>query len=598
MNMATNQPAGLMQRLRTLALSKGTAMLTDAELLGSFIDHHDQAAFAALVRRHGPMVWGVCRRLLNHHDAEDAFQATFLVLARKAAEILPREMVPNWLYGVAHQTALQARRTMARRRTRERQANIVPESPVVHQELWSDLEPVLDAEMSRLPDKYRVVIVLCDLEGKTRKEAARQLGCPEGTVAARLARGRAMLAKRLARHGFTIAGGALAVALAQNAAHASVPISVLGSALKTTSLSGVAKVTGSIAGSAKAIALAEGVIRYMFLTKLKGITLGVALTLSLGVGGTICTRTALGQNQAETKAPSERRQGSSTERTSAKIQRKRELDLRGRSDVRCVDLEKRLIMACELIGGDVDNRFVKHLTTVRVCEVKILGDLWRLSVTPTTEIVIDGKKSQLDDLKNVVEAVEPGHITVVGLWEFETLKPRHSTQDGRAKRIEVFGQVVDGVTHTIDAKKRTITLMKSSGNFVSLIPYEISKEAEVHVNGKTATFNDLKQGMQVFVQMSALKGQPVVSVTALGPQVEGIIRRVDARGNTITARIPNIQMTVENTPVAKDAKVIIDGRQGKLDDLQPGMLVTLQMCAEADRGVVVGITLRTSTGSK
>src|SRR5262249_49292176 len=155
----------------------------------------------------------------------------FLVLARKAADILPREMVPNWLYGVAHQTALQARRTIARRRTRERQANVMPESPIVHKELWSDLEPVLDAEMSRLPDKYRVVIVLCDLEGKTRKEAARQLGCPEGTVAARLARGRAMLARRLARHGFAVSGGALAIALAQNAAQA-VPISVLGSALK------------------------------------------------------------------------------------------------------------------------------------------------------------------------------------------------------------------------------------------------------------------------------------------------------------------------------------------------------------------------------
>src|SRR5262245_50265134 len=174
--MTTHQPAGLMQRLRTLALSDRTAGLTDAELLGAFIDGHDQAAFAALVRRHGPMVWGVCRRLVNHHDAEDAFQATFLVLARKAADILPREMVPNWLYGVAHQTALQARRTIARRRTRERQANVMPESAIVHKELWSDLEPVLDAEMSRLPDKYRVVIVVCDLEGKTRKEAARQLG--------------------------------------------------------------------------------------------------------------------------------------------------------------------------------------------------------------------------------------------------------------------------------------------------------------------------------------------------------------------------------------------------------------------------------------
>src|SRR5262249_34368415 len=153
------------------------AGLTDGELLEAHLRRRDEAALAALVRRHGSMVWGVCRRVLhNHHDAEDAFQATFLVLVRKAASIVPRDMVGNWLYGVAHQTALKARTTTAKRRRRERTLTGMPEPAMAEQPVWRDLQPLLDEELSRLPDKYRAVIVLCDLEGKTRKEAARQLG--------------------------------------------------------------------------------------------------------------------------------------------------------------------------------------------------------------------------------------------------------------------------------------------------------------------------------------------------------------------------------------------------------------------------------------
>src|SRR6476620_2205434 len=153
--------------------------LRDGELLGRFVDRRDEAALAALVSRHGPMVWGVCRRLLGHHDAEDAFQATFIVLVRKAASVRPREMVGNWLYGVARQAAMQAR---AAARHREIQVAQMPDTEAP-QDRWADIRPILDEELSRLPDQYRAVIVLCDLEGRTRKDVADHLGCPEGTVA-------------------------------------------------------------------------------------------------------------------------------------------------------------------------------------------------------------------------------------------------------------------------------------------------------------------------------------------------------------------------------------------------------------------------------
>src|SRR6266853_432622 len=183
--------------------------MTDCELLARFLSSRDDNALAALVRRHAPMVWGVCCRLLyNRHDAEDAFQATFLVLVRKAADV-PRQAVANWLYGVARQTAVRVRATAAKRGRRETQVVNMPE-PTGTEVRDADWQSVLDEELSRLPDHYRGVLVLCDLEGMTRKDAARQLGLPEGTVASRLARARALLARRLARHGLAVSGGTLA----------------------------------------------------------------------------------------------------------------------------------------------------------------------------------------------------------------------------------------------------------------------------------------------------------------------------------------------------------------------------------------------------
>jgi RNA polymerase sigma factor (sigma-70 family) len=148
--------------------------MADGELLARFLGKRDDDALAVLVRRHGPMVWGVCRRLLNHHDAEDAFQATFLVLVRKAVDV-PRQAVANWLHGLARLTAVRLRATAAKRGRRETQVVNMPE-PIEEEVRDAGLQSVVDEELSHLPDHYRGVIVLCDLEGMTRKEAARQLG--------------------------------------------------------------------------------------------------------------------------------------------------------------------------------------------------------------------------------------------------------------------------------------------------------------------------------------------------------------------------------------------------------------------------------------
>src|ERR1051326_2304872 len=145
----------VVERLRNTVLAQDEARLTDGQLLTRIVETGDQSAIATIARRHGAMVWGVCRRVLsNHHDAEDAFQASFLVLVRKAASVRKREAVANWLYGVAYHTALKLRTKLARWRTREKQGVTIPEPQITEQHDWCDLHVVLDQELSRLPEKY------------------------------------------------------------------------------------------------------------------------------------------------------------------------------------------------------------------------------------------------------------------------------------------------------------------------------------------------------------------------------------------------------------------------------------------------------------
>jgi len=251
-----------LRRAAHLSVEEGPS---DAQLVESFLLRRDELAFEALLRRHGPMVLGVCQRVLrNVHDAEDALQATFLVLARKAGSIRSKQVVASWLYGVAYRTAMKARVMNAKRRIKERQAGERTRSQSSSDE---ELLEQLDHELSRLPDKYRVPIVLCELEGKSRKEVARLLGVPEGTLSWRLAQAKKMLARRLSRHELTIPLGALVVGLSPT--------------LRASTLKG-AFTAGTV--SAKVLALTEGVMKAMLLSKLKMTMCAAALMVLAGVG--------------------------------------------------------------------------------------------------------------------------------------------------------------------------------------------------------------------------------------------------------------------------------------------------------------------------
>jgi RNA polymerase sigma factor (sigma-70 family) len=275
--------------IRRLSVAHLVAAVPDHELIERFAVYHEEAAFAALVRRHGPLVLGVCRRVLTDpHAAEDCFQATFLILARKARSLRGPKSLGSWLYGVATRTALKARAQAARRRVCERHAAVAEAVTPADGLVWKDLRPKLDEAIAGLPEKYRTPFVLHYLEGLTVAQVAHQLGCPSGTTSVRLARAREQLRARLARQGLAWGIGTLATALAPGAASAAWP-----TLFADTVQAAMRIAAGELAGalSVPAAALTTGGFRVMGVSKVK-VALAVLLSVSvLGVGVGVSQRT-------------------------------------------------------------------------------------------------------------------------------------------------------------------------------------------------------------------------------------------------------------------------------------------------------------------
>jgi RNA polymerase sigma factor (sigma-70 family) len=277
--MATAQLGTLLRHIHKLAVSPNARQGTDRQLLEDFAARGDEAAFAALVVRHGPMVLRVCRRVLNHEqDAEDAFQATFLVLARHTGSIRKREALANWLYGVAQRTAMKAKRSAARRRNHEAQLRDAKPSPAASPS-WDEVQAVLDEEIQHLPDTYRAAFVHCVLEGKSAPQAAAEWGVKEGTVWSRLARARRLLQQRLTRRGIKLTAVLAALAVVDGTARAGVPALLANVTIRSGLLVAAGEPAAGMIPSHVA-ALAAGVTRAMFLTKVKMVT---AVLLAAGL---------------------------------------------------------------------------------------------------------------------------------------------------------------------------------------------------------------------------------------------------------------------------------------------------------------------------
>lgn len=292
---------GVIQYLRGIAARGDAAHVSDDQLLERFVSQRDEAAFELLVWRHGKMVLGVCRRLLHDtHAAEDAFQASFLMLARRASAIHKRSSVGGWLYKVAYRVALQARAQTLKRTSREAPFQEISKVAAIgdaHEEAERrELRFVIDDEVNRLPEKYRVPFVLCYFQGRSNAEAARELGCALGTVESRLTRARQRLRTRLSHRGFWVSGGLSAAVFSEGVASAWVPTPLVIHTAKVAAQAATGPVAGAV--SAHVAALTEGVLRAMFMTKLRIIAAVLGISL-LGSGAGLFTHRAWGDKPSD-----------------------------------------------------------------------------------------------------------------------------------------------------------------------------------------------------------------------------------------------------------------------------------------------------------
>jgi RNA polymerase sigma factor (sigma-70 family) len=263
-----------------LALS--TASQSDRELLERFVRQRDEVAFEALVQRHGAMVLSVCQRILNHaQDAEDAFQATFLVFMRKAHTLGKPELLGNWLYGVAFRIARKARAQANRRRHTEREAVPMASADPLVEAAWRDFRALLDDELQRLPARYRAPLVLCYLEGLTNEEAARRLGWPSGSMSYRLARGRELLRDRLAARHPALPAALFSTYLAGVGTMIPLPLRLVDPLVNAATGAPSAAAAGSITSAATA--LAEQTLQGMATARRWGVTLVAALVTALAL---------------------------------------------------------------------------------------------------------------------------------------------------------------------------------------------------------------------------------------------------------------------------------------------------------------------------
>jgi RNA polymerase sigma factor (sigma-70 family) len=575
--MANAALGGVLWHLRQAAFRSDAVTRSDGELLDRFRTDRDEAAFAALVRRHGPMVFGVCRRTLrNEADAEDAFQATFLVLARQAHVVSPAGRVGHWLYGVAYNTARKARTMNRRRLARERRAG--EERLADHRrDDRSDVQEVLDVELRRLPEAFRVAIIACDLEGESLQEAARRLGCPVGTVASRLARARQMLRRNLARRGLGVAA-----LLAPGVATAAVPSRL---AMLTTCAA-----TGAIPIAKPVLALTQGVIRAMFLAKVKFAVAAVVaagvLVAGIGQGSVLGgagqdkpVKPPAGEQKPEKPGADPVKPGDK----STKPEKPAGADVKKpggfSGTVKSVDAAKGSITLTATKGDQsVDRTFT------------VAGD---------AAVRIDGHEAKLTDVKPGLQA----HVKIA---------------DDKTTAIAVGceGPALVGELKEVAADKKSLKVIvmvpidkadKKSPKKAEETAVNVGDDVRVAVEGnKKATLADLKTGASVQVQISADGSRAILIMSpakgGVEPGLIGELKAVAADKRSVTVAVmvlavpgdkSSAKLEDKTVSLADNVKVAVDGNKlSTVADLKVGSHVVVYLSKEGDKAVAITASSR------
>jgi len=610
--MANTQLRGVVNQLRRIVGRRCGSTLTDAQLLEDFVSRRDQASFEVLVWRHGAMVLSLCQRILrDSHEAEDAFQAAFLIFARKAKSIGKRAAVGSWLYKVAYRVALRLRAKAARRDTWEQAADDLPARPTADSLAGRELRPVLDEEIGRLPEKYRVPLVLCYLEGHTNEEAAEQLGCPKGTILSRLARGRERLRSRLTRRGFALSALALATALSESAASAALPAPLVAATVEAATVFAAGQVAAGLV-SASVVALSEGVIHAMFLTKLKIATAAMIALVITGAGaGIISQRTLADTERLQVRSPS------------SVVRSKKETLPATDYGLRTTDIEERSRLEDLMPGFDSAN----------------------LALAQERRPEARGPGAGASEVHGMVKSVDAaaGKITLTKFVGRGRDEPPVETTYALAKDVEVAvgfaflrgsyfkeGKVADlaaGIMvhltlaadkstvesilaeeptvrarlKAADAAKGTLTITLAERPREGRVrdaqapeekTFTVAKDAEVAIDdGRGGRFSykegklaDLADGALVTLRLSIDK-QRVQAVLAEGPTHQGTVKQVDAAKKKLTLVVrpgrgddAGEELSLQ---VPDDALILVDDGKGRRLSVKPGKLASIPVGAEA-----------------
>ena len=385
----------VLHHLRQVAAAQTNRGLSDRELLDRFVGSNDESAFTVLIERHGPMALGVCLRALpNIHDAEDACQATFLVLARKAALVRKKSSLGSWLHGVACRVAANLKRDHARRKSREQRVDApVPRDPA-GEVTWREVQAILDQELQQLPERYRTPLILCYLECMTRDQAAQQIGVSAGSLHGRLERARDMLRERLTRRGLTLSAAMSAAVLCESVAQAALaPTFVVTSTRAALLLAAGQPLTDNVV-AAHVLVLTQEVLKTMFMAKLK---LGTAAVLCIGLAAALIggSFTSLGFAQDGKVRWSAQNAGVPREKaeTDAQFIRRISKDLRGTeptpTEIHFFVASKDAARRQKLIDLFIQERQAKekeHAIDEKVRRVYPVGDL----VIPSNQPLVGG----------------------------------------------------------------------------------------------------------------------------------------------------------------------------------------------------------------
>jgi RNA polymerase sigma factor (sigma-70 family) len=546
--------------------------LSDAQLLERFTEQRDETAFEALLHRHGPLVFGVCCKLLyNAHDAEDAFQATFLILARKAGAVGRRALLGNWLYGVAYRVAARVRKTTLRRHVSELAGVDVSAVPAPT-EKDPELAPLLYEEVRRLPEKYRGPVVLCYLEGKTKEQAATELNCPVTTVKGRLSQARDLLRARLTRRGAALSMGLLATALTGAKVSAGL--------MDATVRGGLSFAAGGTAGSvsARAVALTKGVLQTMLLNKLKLVAVCVLAVAVLG-GAVGFAYHALAAEPAV--LPDDKSKPADKDK-----------EPKGDREAILGDWK---VVSLHADGKDVSDK---------EGEAK---ELMKSTWTFTDEVLSVKSGDAVAEMFYEIDSTKkPKTIE----WTF--FKGKATKVDTGRTMLAVYsleGDTLKIASRLDDPDKRPTEVASTEGSNTFLVvlkrageqpkkPAESEKakaerwKNEVKALGKEVNTLTTELGMLRAKNATIERALKDLSEKLQGRkkgELDTVLVKVDVEKNTVSATLGETKLKLEGVAISPRAKFSHRGKECTINDLKPGMKATLQVVTEKDASVIVAI---------